>query len=367
MKKIVCFLVFVTGITATSMAQSVKPVKENTCTAVKNQAMTGTCWCFSTTSLVESMALQKGVKEVDISEMFTVRNIYVEKARNYILRQGNAQFSEGGLGHDLIRAIATYGAVPEAVYTGLPNGEKMHNHSTLIKTLKEYLDGILKSRPLADNWLDGYNAILDEALGKMPQSFTYNGANYTPKTYAKDVLKFDANDYISITSFTHHPFYQSFILEAPDNFANGSFYNVPLEELITLTKDAINKGYTVMWDADVSNKYFMQGKGFAMLYTTEKVEKNITGEEAEQEYNAATRQQLYENLTTQDDHLMHITGMAKATNGKEFFMVKNSWGSIGPFKGYINVSVPYFAINTVSIVLPKASLSKELKTKLGIN
>lgn len=346
-------------------AQGVKVIKQNECTPVKNQAMTGTCWCFSTTSLVESMALKKGATDVDISEMFTVRNIYVEKAKNYILRQGTAQFGEGGLGHDLIRAIDTYGAVPEEVFTGLKNGQKMHNHTGLVKLLKTYVDSILKHTPLANDWLVGYNHILDSAIGEIPTNFEFKGKKYTPKTYAKDVLKFNVNDYVSITSFTHHPFYKPFILEAPDNFANGSFYNLPLNEMISLTQKAINDGYTVMWDADVSNKYFMQGNGFAINYV-EKPNGSITGDEMEETYSETIRQQLYENLTTQDDHLMHLVGISKSEKGKEFFVVKNSWGNVGPYKGFINVSIPYFAINTVGIVLPKAVLSADLKRKLSI-
>lgn len=369
MKRILLPFVIASVICFNSFSQTapvLTPVKSNGHTAVKNQQSTGTCWCFSTTSLVESMSLKKGAKDIDISEMFIVRNIYVEKARNYVLRQGTAQFGEGGLGHDLIRGIATYGAVPETVYTGKKEGQQSHNHGKMVTQLKNYLDSVLKKMPIADNWLDGYNAILDDAMGKLPSSFEYNGSTYTPQTYAKDVLKFDVNDYVSITSFTHHPYYQQFILEAPDNFANGSFYNVPLDEFIAITKDALLNNYTVMWDADVSNRNFAQNKGFAMYWKDAKAPATVNPDEEEKEYDAATRQKLYENLTTQDDHLMHIIGLNKSANGKEFFLVKNSWGEVGPYKGFINVSPAYFAINTVGIVVPKAALSKSMKKKLGI-
>lgn len=342
------------------------PEIQNECTPVKNQETTGTCWCFSTTSLVESMSLKKGATNINISEMFTVRNIYDEKAKNYILRQGAAQFGEGGLGHDLIRAITTYGAVPEEAYTGKLAGQKMFDHSTLVKQLKNYLDSILKHPPLANNWIEGYDAILDNAMGKMPTTFDYENKTYTPQSYAKEVLKFDADDYVSITSFTHHPFYQPFILEAPDNFANGMFYNVSLDELIATVKTSITSGYTVMWDADVSNRDFDQQKGFAMHWKNEKAPATVNPDEEEASYNPTIRQQLYENLTTEDDHLMHITGLSKTAAGKEFFTVKNSWGMVGPYNGYINVSIPYFAINTVSVIVPKATLSKDLKKKLGL-
>ena len=252
-----------TVVAAISFAQPSAPMpgftiqKSIAATPVKNQAMTGTCWCFSSTSLIESQCLKKNLGELDISEMFTVRNIYIEKAKNYILRQGHAQFGEGGLGHDLIRAIATYGAVPESAYSGLKPGEKMHNHQKLASQLKEYLDETLKTVPVTPNWLDEYVKILDKGLGTPPADFDFNGKKYTPVTFAKEVLKFNADDYVNVTSFTDHPYYQSFIIEVPDNFSNGAYYNLPLNEMIQLTKDAVKSGYSVLWDADVSNDGFM--------------------------------------------------------------------------------------------------------------
>ena len=335
-------------------------------TSVKNQAMTGTCWCFATTSLVESEEIRKEKKEIDLSEMFTVRNMYVEKAKNYILRGGKAQFGEGGLGHDEIRAVANYGAMPLNEYTGLLHGETSYNHQKLFNELHHYLDSVLRRQPISNDWPDGYTKILDDNLGALPKEFSYNGKTYTPVSFAKDVLHFNANDYVSLTSFTHQPYYQPFILQVPDNYANGSFYNLPLNELIQVVKDAVDKGYTVAWDADVSNKGFMQGQGLALnldnsfTYSKDQINPDIK----EASYDAAIRQQLYENLTTQDDHLMHITGIEKSKDGKTFFVVKNSWGKIGPFDGYINVSEAYFAINTISLVIPKAALSKEFVEKL---
>ena len=343
-------------------------VKTIKATSVKNQAMTGTCWCFSTTSLVESDEIRKDNKEIDLSEMFTVRNIYIEKAKNYILRQGHAQFGEGGLGHDMIRAVGTYGAVPLSVYSGLLNGQTQYNHQELFMKLQGYLDSVLKKQPISGNWLEGYTRILDQYLGAPPTAFNYNGNTYSPQSFAKDVLKFNSEDYVSVTSFTDHPFYSAFILQVPDNFANGSFYNIPLNELIQAAKDAVGKGYSVAWDADVSNNGFRQMQGLALnLDPTVKYTKEmITTDVKEMPYDATVRQQLYENLTTQDDHLMHIVGTEKSKDGKTFFVVKNSWGKIGPFDGYINVSEAYFAVNTISIVLPKAALSKELRQKLHL-
>jgi bleomycin hydrolase len=375
MKRFV-FAIHVLLITTFVFAQTSAPlktpqffdVKTLKATSVKNQAMTGTCWCFAATSLVESEEIRKDKAEIDLSEMFTVRNIYIEKAKNYVLRDGKAQFGEGGLGHDEIRAVANYGAVPLSAYPGLINGEKSYNHQKLFNELKHYLDTVLKIQPIPNDWLDGYIKILDNYLGVPPKEFSYNAKTYTPISFAKEVLRFNANDYINLTSFTHQPYYQSFVLQVPDNFSSGSFYNLPLNELIDMVKDAVDKGYTVAWDADVSNKGFMQGQGLALnldnnkSYSKDQISPDLT----EASYDADIRQRLYENLTTQDDHLMHITGIEKSKNGKTFFIVKNSWGKVGPFDGYINVSEAYFAINTISVVVPKAALSKELVEKLKL-
>ena len=374
MKKLL-LLPLATLVATISFAQPAAPLpgftiqKTIAATPVKNQAMTGTCWCFSSTSLIESQCLKKNIGELDISEMFTVRNIYIEKAKNYLLRQGHTQFGEGGLGHDLVRAIATYGAVPEDVYSGLVSGQKMHNHQKLSGQLKDYLDETLKTVPVPANWLDEYIKILDKGLGTAPTDFEYKGKKYTPLSFAKEVLKFNADDYVNITSFTDHPYYQPFIIEVPDNFSNGAYYNLPLNEMISVVKDAVKSGYSVLWDADVSNDGFMQNRGVA-IYPDPSAANNKkdvdAGNAVEAKWDAATRQQLYENLTTQDDHLMHITGLETSASGKPYFLVKNSWGDIGPEHGYINVSEAYFAINTISLIVPKDAMSKDLLAKLKI-
>ncbi len=344
-------------------------VKSNAATPVKNQARTGTCWSFSTSSLLESQFIKNtGKADIDLSEIFTVYNIYIEKAKNYILRQGKTQFSEGGLGHDLIRSYATYGAMPESVYSGLREGEKSLNHSKVVVILKRYLDELLGAPAVPANWLDSFKNMLNEHLGKPPAEFEYNGVKYTPKSFAKDVLKFSSNDYVNITSFTHHPFYAPFILEVPDNFSNGSYYNIPLADMVQMVKTAINKGYTIMWDADVSNSGFMTNNGLAMFLQRNEQEtvNPITADDKEMEWSANLRQQYFENLTTQDDHLMHIVGIEKSKQGKEFFLVKNSWGATGPYLGYVNVSEAYFAMNTISLVVPKQAIDPALLLKLGI-
>lgn len=356
---------------ANAQTNDITVLKKNAATAVKNQAQTGTCWCFSVTSLVESECMRKGQPDLDLSEMFTVRNIYIEKAENYIRRQGSARFDEGGLGHDVIHAMAKYGIMPESAYSGLVNGRTQHNHSQLVREMRGYLDSLLKiKRPIPDNWQQRLKAILDEYLGQAPPTFAYNGQTYTPQTFAKEVIKFNPDDYVYFTSFSHHPFYQSFIVEVPDNFSNGAYYNIPLNEMVQVTKTALKNGYTVMWDADASNNGWQPGRGYAVSTDEEGHSANgaFTPDQQEKPVSQELRQRLYEELVTQDDHLMHITGLAKSKAGKEFFIVKNSWGKgSGPFEGYVNVSEPYFAINTITIIVPKAALDKAVKDKLASN
>ena len=338
--------------------------KRNDATPVKNQGNTGTCWSFSTTSLIESQTIKNNLGNIDLSEMFTVRNIYIEKAKNYIHRLGHAQFSQGALGHDLIRSYARYGAMPESAYSGLVNGAKNYNHLFLFNLLKLYLDDVLTKSGLSsidDNWLDGYIAILDKSLGVPPTKFNYNNKEYTPISFAKEVLKFNADDYVNITSFSGYEYYKPLVIEVPDNFSNGAYYNMPLNEMIDMVKRSIYMGYTVLWDADVSNNGFKSEKGIALYINDEKSNnQDLTPDTKEGAYNEKLRQQLYDNLTTQDDHLMHIVGIEKTKEGKTFFIVKNSWGGDGASKGYIHVSESYFAINTISLVVPKAAINQTI-------
>ena len=381
MKKLLLFSgLFFSAIISNAQLQSAKSnivvspdftlLKNNAATPVKNQQSTGTCWAFSTTSLLESQLLKNNLGTFDLSEMFTVRNIYVEKAKNYVLRQGHAQFGEGGLGHDVIRSISKYGAMTQEAYSGLKPGDSTLDHQKLVKELQEYLDGLLKTNghPIAQDWLAGYNKILDNYMGPVPANFTYNGKTYTPTEFSKSVMNFKADDYVNITSFTHQPYYQAFVIQVPDNFSNGYYYNLPLNEMIDVVKSAINSGYSLMWDADVSNNGFRAGKGLGLYFDqSAKIAKDsVRADMQEAQWDPAIRQNLYEELVTQDDHLMHITGIEKSKGGKTFFVVKNSWGTTGPFNGYINVSESYFAINTISLVIPKAALSKALLDKLNI-
>ncbi len=349
----------------TLYAQELIDVKINDATGVKNQGMSGTCWCFSVVSILESGMINAGVKSPDLSEMFIVRNIYFDKAKNYILRQGFTRFSEGAFTHDVIPAITKYGMVPEEVYPNSSSG--MINHQGFDSKLKKFLDSVIAKTPISPNWQINFNKMLDEKFGQVPSEFTFDGKTYSPLQYSKEVLKFDPDDYIGLTSFTHHEFYKPFNVEVPDNYSGGLFYNVPINELLEATEYAIMEGFTVGWDADVSNSYFEQDKGWAMVPKDKTdLSGTINPDEKEIDYSQQSRQELFEDLTTQDDHLMHLTGVKKTKDGKKFFFVKNSWGPMGPFKGFINVSETYFGINTITIVMPKAGLKPDIRAKLGI-
>ncbi len=378
MKKIVVIVIFVMFVSGSLFSQPGKKAqllgdgfiveKNNKATPVKDQSRTNTCWSYSTTSLIESQYLKYNNSEIDLSEMFTVYNMYIEKAKNYLRRMGHTQFGEGGLGHDVIRAITLYGAMPESVFSGKQSGAVTMNHGKLIIILKSYLDDLLKSIPISSTWIDDYKKILNEHLGTPPTEFEINNRKYSPKIYATEILKFKAGDYVNITSFTDHSFYDSFILEVPDNFSNGSYYNIPMNEMIQVVKNSINKGYTVMWDADVSNSGFAKDNGLGLFIDKRDQETldPVTADMEELKWDVSMRQKYFDNLTTQDDHLMHITGIEKSKKGKTFFIVKNSWGINGPYNGYINISETYFAMNTISLVVPKESIDKMLLLKMGI-
>lgn len=334
------------------------------CTAVKDQQKTGTCWSFATISFLEAEAIRKGAEHIDLSEMYIVHNIYRDKAHNYFLRQGKANFSQGALAHDLIRSASQFGVVPESVYSGRSNPEEIYHHSELASGLKGYLDGVLKSKKKdPHNWQEGVDALLDVYLGSAPQAFTIEGdMRMTPLTYAS-FLKLNMDDYISLTSYSHHAYDTEFILELPDNYSNGSYYNVRLDEMVNATKYALMNGHTVVWDGDVSEKGFSAKKGLAVL-PTEFSEEVWEKPMEEQEVTPELRQDLFTSMSTTDDHLMHLVGIAIDQSGTQYFIVKNSWGEISPYKGFIYMSEAYFRAKTVGVLLAKDALPKDLANKI---
>lgn len=340
-------------------------VKNNVATPVKNQYSSGTCWCYSATAMTESEMLQKGEPELDLSETFTVYNLYIDKAVKYIRRRGDTRFAEGGLGQDMLNAVANFGAMPQEIYPGIGKDTIMSHDYKMQGILKVYLDSVLKVNgdTVPTNWKDGFVKILNSYLGQPPAEFDYKGKHYTPKTFAAQYVTEKPSDFIGLTSFTHHPFYTQFAMEVQDNYNSNMFYNLPLDEFIQTVKDCINKGYTLTWDADVSNNGFQQSKGVAM-WTGSKEDATALPAFTEKPYTPAIRQELFDKQVTQDDHLMQITGIAKDAQGKDYFIVKNSWGSRGPFLGYIYVSMPYFAINTISVVVNKKAVPEKVMKEL---
>ncbi len=332
------------------------------CTDVKSQDKTGTCWSFATSSFLESELIRMGKPSIDLSEMYVVQSIYKDKAQNYMLRQGKANFSEGSLAHDVIRAVAKDGLVPESVYSGKLFGEK-HNHAELAAGLKGYLDGVRSMKNISPTWKKGLDALLQVYLGYTPESFDVGGTSFSPKEYAAH-LEIQTTDYISLTSFTHHPYYSSFILEIPDNYSNGSFYNVKVEELIQTIDHAISKGYSIAWDGDVSEKGFSAQQGMAILPIDADNADIFKELLPEVKIDQSERQRLFENYKTTDDHLMHIVGMAKDQRGAQYYIIKNSWGERGPYKGYLYMSKSYAAMKTVGILLHHEAVPADIKSKL---
>jgi len=327
-------------------------------TPVISQGNTGTCWSFSTSSFLESEITRLTGKQVDLSEMYTVRNTYPEKASNYVMRQGKAQFSEGGLAHDVINSIANYGLVPLEAYTGLAPTDDRHNHAEMVSVVKSMLDTYIDNpgRQLSPKWKAAVAGVLDVYLGKNPETFAYQGKTYTPQSFRKSV-NINPEDYISLTSFTHIPFYKASILNIPDNFSNGSFYNIPLDDFVSVIDKALEKGYTLTLDCDVSEITFSSRQGVAVIpQQNENKKLAVLKPFPEKKINQQYRQQEFENYNTTDDHLMHITGKAVDQFGTVYYKVKNSWGT-NPnrttYNGYVYMSLSYIKLKAISILLHK--------------
>ncbi len=338
-----------------------KNILENGATNVKNQQRSGTCWSFSTVSFIESEMIRMGKKPMDLSELFIVNGIYRDKAENYILRQGDAGFGEGALSHDVIHGYEKYGIVPQSVYSGLPPGENIINHSELVASIKGMLDGIIKNKG-GRHWREATAALLNVYMGPVPNEFEYEGKKYTPKEFTEKRVGINPKEYVEISSFTHVPLYEQFVLEVPDNFSSGRYYNVQLDEMLSIALEALKNGHTVVWDCDVSEPGFKAREGYAILPDPNGGEEN--GLPKEMTVTPELRQKAYETFQTTDDHLMHIVGLASDKNGREYFVVKNSWGEFGPFEGYLYASIPYFKMKTLGIMVHKDAIPVSIAKKL---
>lgn len=354
---------------------------------VENQNRTGTCWSFSTLSYFESELMRMGKGKHILSEMFIVRKAYEDKAVNYVRMNGHFNFGPGGAFHDIPHVIGRYGIVPQVEYVGREYGGDVHNHSELDEILKATVDVIVKNpqKKLTPSWKKAVSGILDAYLGVVPEKFTYEGKEYTPKSYA-DELGLNMDDYVSLTSYTHHPFYTKFNLEIPDNWAFGLSYNVPIDDITRVMDHAINNGYTFAWGADVSEKGFSFKNGLAILPVDEETIK-VKGKDNKHFSDAGAdkiasafdepveerwvtqeeRQEAFDNYGTTDDHGMHITGLVKDQEGTEYYLVKNSWGlKHNDCDGYFYASKAYARYKTMNIYLHKDAIPKDLKKKLGL-
>lgn len=335
--------------------------------AVKNQYNTGTCWSFATTSFIETELLRLGKEEFDLSEMYFARLAYTQKAINYVRLHGLANFGQGGQAHDVLNIISKYGAIPEPEYKGINYGEKNHNHEELEAILTSYLKTLanLKTEKLSSSWLSAFNSILDNYFGNIPSTFNVNNNKISPIDYAKNTLAINPDEYIEITSYTHHPFYQKFVLEVPDNWDFNQYYNVPLEDLINIMKSSLNSGYSIAWDGDVSENNFSHKKGIAVVLDDSIKTSNTIGKE--KAVTQEIRQLAFDNYSATDDHLMHIIGLCKDQNGTNYFITKNSWGcESNKCGGFLNISEEYAKLNTIAIMVNKKALPEDIAKKLGL-
>lgn len=328
-------------------------VISNPVTDVKNQGKTGTCWSFSAASFLESELIRQGYEAFDISEMFIVRNIYLEKAERYIRKQGKSNFSEGALAHDMLMGVEKYGLMPEAEYSGKKDNE-FHDHSKMIAALTSYLDTMVVNRNIDLNWKDSFNSILDEYMGEVPTSFEFYNQRINPNLMLS-MFPIKASDYVGLTSFTHHPYNTWFAIEVPDNFSEGMYYNLQLDQLFGIVDEALKNGFTIEWDGDVSEPGFKGKIGVAVLAEVNEKTKWPVKEDT---VSVKLRQNAFDRYETTDDHLMHIVGLAEDEHGSKYYKVKNSWSDKNGINGYVYISESYMKMKTISVYLPKVALPK---------
>lgn len=358
-------------------------------TSVKDQNKSGTCWCFSGTSFFENEIRKAGGDSLDLSEMFTVYHCYLDKADRYVRMYGNANFAAGGSIMDVPYVWRRYGAVPEEVYRGLCYGEDKHVHGELDGELAAIVDVVTKkpNKKISPAWKKAFEGVLEAYLGKLPEKFTYKGKEYTPQSYAAS-LPVNPDNYVALTSFTHHPFYEEFVFEVPDNWLWANYMNIPLDELKAVVDNALAMGYTVAWAADVSEGGFKWTDGVALMpkgknegdmdgtelsrwvHLSDKDRQNekyeFKGPVEEIEVTQELRQNMFDSQETTDDHGMEIVGTARDQKGKRYYKVKNSWDTNQKYDGYLYVSEPFFLAKTLNLLVNKKAVPKDIAKKINL-
>ena len=400
MKKLLTFALLAliaTGAQAAKKKEAVnknKPVftviKENPITSIKDQNRSGTCWAYSTLSFFESEILKKSGKTYDLCEMFVANKNYMDRATMTVRMHGDVSFSQGGSAYDVYYVLKNYGICPEDAMPlpGTMYGDSLANFNEFFDVMTPYVEKIAKSdsKKLTPAWKNGLQGIIDAYLGKCPENFNYEGKNYTPKTFAES-LGLDWNDYVSITSYSHHPFWSEFAVEVQDNWRWPMSWNVPMDDMMRIIDNAVMNGYTVAWGGDVSEEGFTR-KGLGIAYDTKKAQ-SLSGSDAakwlrlskteksnkldslginapEITPSQELRQQRYDNWELTDDHGMLIYGIAKDQNGKEYYMVKNSWGEYGDYKGTWYMTKAFVANATMDFMVNKNAIPEDIRKKLGI-
>jgi bleomycin hydrolase len=345
-------------------------------TNVKNQASSGTCWSYSTNSFLESEMLRMGKQPVELSQIYSARCVYMDKADSYIRMHGALSWGDGGACHDVINMYAKYGAMPQSLYTGLHYGTSKNKFAEMQAVLEGMLNAWVKNPngKLSPNWKKAFQAVLDSYLGEVPESFTWKGKTYTPRTFADEVVGINPKNYVELSSFTDKPYYKKTMLMVPDNWSFDKVYNVKMKDITKIIDNAVKNGYSVAWATDVSEKSFSWKNGVA--YVPEKEYDDMSDDEKKEMFNGPKperviteqmRQNAFDNYETTDDHGMHIVGLAKDQNGKEYYIVKNSWGDKNDYKGYLYVTKAFVQYKTTAFLLHKNGIPEELKDKMNID
>ena len=346
------------------------PVNDIKVTPVKNQARTGTCWCFATVSFLEAELIRQGKGEYDLSEMYVVRSNYRDRIFDNYLRRGRGNIGPGSIAHMATKAVAKYGILPESVYGGIAYDSPTHNHGELSAYLKGIADVSVSLKKLSPEYDKLIESLFDIYLGEVPETFTYDGKEYTPKTFAGMLGFDDMSDYIELTSFSHHPFYQRVPLEIPDNWDHELLWNVPLDDMMRIIDNALEHGYTVAWDGDLKAGEFNHNRGIAICPDPADFAEAVKLEKAfpDRVVTQDVRQKDFETFETVDDHLMHLTGLFKDQDGNLFYKTKNSWGEgrNEEMKGYLYMSRAYIQMRTISIMVHKDAIPKDIRKKLGL-